>query len=281
MPTIVTLVIGERMRYLFDTLYRPSWEIYAARHGYKILIFDHILDRSTARPERCPAWQKCLILDQPETRDLDRVIWMDADIVIHPDAPEITSHAPVEKVGAIDQWNTPTPAIAASIRDAYATAARRKGVDPAEQACAAEYHTRYGLSEGHASVVQTGVMILSPRHHNDTFLAAYQWDRPDPYHYEMPVLSHEIQSRSLAHWIDPRFNILWLEQLHYHYSWIDKIQSPLWERLLRRASAGRYTPWLERELRKAARAVHTNSWFLHFAGAHPDARLLNHPTAHL
>jgi hypothetical protein len=220
------------------------------------------------------AWQKCLVLDQPETADRERVVWLDADIVVCEGSPDVIEGVPQEKVGAVDQWNNPTPELAKSIRAAYAEGARRKGVDPAEGEAAESYHTVYGLPKGFPSVVQTGVMVFSPEVHREVLQATYEWDKPDPYHYEMPVLSYEIQNRGLAHWIDPRFNLLWLEQLHYHYPWINQIQSPVWERVLRKATAGKYVPWLERELRKAARAVYGNSWFMHFAGAHPDARLL-------
>jgi hypothetical protein len=33
----------------------------------------------------------------------DRVVWLDADIVINPDAPPITDGVPIEKIGAMDE----------------------------------------------------------------------------------------------------------------------------------------------------------------------------------
>jgi hypothetical protein len=98
---IVTLVVGAKHLSLWNAHARPSWEHYARRHGYRMLVFDQLLDASPLGAQRSPAWQKLLVLGRQELKAFDRVLWLDCDIVISDSAPCAVEHVPVEKVGAV------------------------------------------------------------------------------------------------------------------------------------------------------------------------------------
>jgi hypothetical protein len=79
---VVTLVIGHTYLDRWKFQCEPGWRAYCQRHGYDLVVIDHALDTSARAQSRSPAWQKCLILDG--LTQYDRVVWIDADIVINP-----------------------------------------------------------------------------------------------------------------------------------------------------------------------------------------------------
>src|SRR6185437_2993264 len=99
---IVTLVAGDSYQRLWNLYSRPSWERYAARHSYRLIVLDRALDESAQwGAERSLAWQKLLILGRPELQGVDRVLWLDSDIVINDAAPCAVDGVPEEKIGAV------------------------------------------------------------------------------------------------------------------------------------------------------------------------------------
>src|SRR6186713_1410642 len=87
MKTVIcTLVIGNRFETLFRKFCFDSFQQYSRAHGYEL----HIFRKAFATlPGKSFAWQKLLLLDQPELRDVDKVVWIDADIIIKAGAPPI------------------------------------------------------------------------------------------------------------------------------------------------------------------------------------------------
>jgi hypothetical protein len=108
-----------------------------------------------------------------------------------------------------------------------------------------------GLPSGQAHIVQTGVMVLSPKHHRELLEHVYRtYDDggSNLFNYEMRPLSHEIQRCALQHWIDARFNaLIWWMFLH------------------RNVGEGRAPE--QSEIREFVRDAYRSSYFLHFAGA--------------
>jgi hypothetical protein len=113
------------------------------------------------------------------------------------------------------------------------------------------WHAHMRLPSGQAHIVQTGVMVLSPKHHRDLLEHVYRtYDDGGSrlLNYEMRPLSHEIQSHGLQHWIDARFNAL------------------IWWMFLHR-NVGQDRALEQREIQDFVRAAYRSSYFLHFAGA--------------
>ena len=106
---LVTLTIGGDYAERWRRWCEPGWRAYADRHGYDVICIDEPLDGGERAATRSPAWQKCLILERPFAASYDRIVWVDADVVINPAAPDITAGVPRERVGAVDEYATPTP----------------------------------------------------------------------------------------------------------------------------------------------------------------------------
>lgn len=236
---IVTLAIGQHSLKSWTQVCRKGWTAYCERHGYDLVAIEQPLDTSERASNRSPAWQKCLVLGQSWAADYDYIVWVDADILINPIAPSIVEGCPKEKIGVIDELAYPTVADhQALVRGGM------KVLGDAEF-----YHTRVGLPGGQKHIVQTGVMVMSPRHHRDLLEHVYYSyeDHPNLF-YEMMFLSHEMQKHGLQHWIDPRFNaVLYLL---------------IFRSILR--NGGREPT--EPELRHFTLEQYRRNYFLHFAG---------------
>ncbi len=251
---LVTLALGDKHRQVFARV-RPGWEAYAAQHGYELIVFERPLDGADGRS---PAWQKLLILDQPETKDAERVVWLDCDIAINPlKAPDMAQGVPIEKVGAVGRANSWPPAwdkvLAEGVADMSQALAWKEGrAEPALQS-SGDYYAAYGLSDV-GEMVNTGALVLSPAHHRPLFAELYKLPgAPDPLNqYEQPHLSHALVSQGLLHPLDRRFNRLWFDEMCALYPFLlyQDPKDPGWESLVH----------------LCVQAAYTNSYALHFAG---------------
>jgi hypothetical protein len=250
---IVTLAIGADYAERFERHCRANWSAYAKRHGFDLIVITEPLDTSERARRRSPAWQKCLVLGAPQVADYDRVVWVDSDICINPAAPSIVDGVPPERIGATDEHSFPSRDARQAILDSILAAAPETGDFDKRfwqsWRSPGAWHAFMGLPSGQSHIVQSGVMVLSPKHHRELLEHVYHayedagarpLDRA-PGWGEMGPLSHEIQARGLEHWIDPRFNAL---------VW--------WLFLLQNASPDELPRFVQENYRR--------SYFLHFAG---------------
>lgn len=262
--TVLTTLAIDRYAESWRRLCRPSWQRYADRHGYALVAFDRPLDTSMRAQARSPAWQKLLVLEQSEIRNFERVVWIDADVVINaPLSPPIDVEMPAEKIGIVDEMALFEDELAATRRAAYRAimvrSKRAQGIEDDDDPYAA-----FALTPSFPKLLNTGVMILSPRHHAALLrhvYDAYEDKGAAGYNYEMRPLSYEILRRGLDHAIDQRFNLLWPHYSHVFHPAIDR-QYPLMSGLVY-AVAGAYV----------------NGFFLHFAGSQSDMRFLQYVAA--
>ncbi len=260
---IVTLAIGETYRERWLRLCAPSWQAYAQRHDYDLVCFTTPLDQSERAQQRSPAWQKCLILGHPQLRQRERVVWIDSDIVINPDAPDLCNGIPLEHVGAVDEFSSPTPQAyrLALERFNWAWQKRESGIQLPEEISPAVYYQQVQLPATFDRVVQTGVMVLSPLFHRDLLeLVYYKYEDfgAPRWNYEMRFLSYELMERGRVTWMDPRFNAQWM--------WHKALHAP--ELLLYRP--GEHKDLFLRQLGLA----YQNNYFLHFAGCALEMEVL-------
>lgn len=94
---IVTIVIGDRFRALYDRYARARFDDYARRHGYDLRV---ITDVVRDIPGKKLTWQKLCLGDQPWFRDYDRIACLDSDILIARDAPALPE-VPPGRVGCV------------------------------------------------------------------------------------------------------------------------------------------------------------------------------------
>lgn len=265
---IVTIAIGEKYFRTWKKSCEKNWQQYADQHGYDLLCIDRPLDTSTRAQQRSPAWQKCLILSQDFSQEYERIVWVDSDILINTiSAPDIITGVPVDKVGAVDEWRKPTREIYAQtlarMYESWKTSAIK---NPTAQ----EYYTAWGLPDGFDEVVQCGVLVLSPQHHRhllETTYYGYEEKGGREWHMEMRPLSYELLKAKAVHWIDYRFNLMWVEQTFLYYPFLmtnpDQSRLTKMQHMLGRA-LGLVT---ERKLKQLCLTnMFLNTYFLHFGG---------------
>src|SRR5436190_10287955 len=208
---IVTLVVGELYHSIFNRLCRRNWEAYARRHGYDLIVFERLLDTSARAAARSPAWQKCLVPEQPELRDYSQVVWLDTDILINGEAPCIVANVPEDKIGAVDSHSWPTPDIYPDLARRLCEMHRVRGLPFVPDSSASEFYSSWGLPAEVTRAVQTGVLVFSPRHHAPIFRRVYDAyeDKGTPHwNYEMRPLSYEMVKADIVSWLNVRFNVV-------------------------------------------------------------------------
>lgn len=218
---IVTLAVGDSFAERWERRCAPNWKAYAERHGYDVICLTETLDDSRRGRSRSPAWQKCLVLSQPFAREYERIVWIDADVLINPSAPPITEGVPLDRVGAVDEYATPTRELhMLTLRKLYAHW-DALGEPYVRNPSARDYYAAWDLAADFEQVVQTGVMVLSPAHHRDLLEGVYRdyEDRGNFLNYEMRPLSYELLAADVVSWLDPRFNHIWgaYKALHFPF----------------------------------------------------------------
>lgn len=280
---IVTLAIGDTYRQNFEQHCRSGWRKYAQKHGYDVIVLDHVLDDSERARKRSPAWQKCLVLALPEVCRYERVVWMDSDILINDEiSPCVCEGVPLEKVGAVDAYGTPSPEL-------YRVNLQRKydfwkaqGVPYIDNLTPQQYYSMYGLAETFDKVVQTGVLVLSPEHHRHILkhvYDSYEERGGGEWNYEMRPLSYEFMREQNVHWLDFRFNMPWSYDKWRHYPFLldtlslfDNGGNALVEKFCRKFYYARFR---EKMLKTCATTSFRNAYFLHFAGCANEMGLVD------
>jgi len=279
---IVTLAIGRRYQKNWEWLCRSNWQKYADKHGYDLLCIDQPLDRSERAQKRSPAWQKCLVLSQDFSERYEQIAWVDSDILINYHiAPCIFQETPVEKVGAVADWTSPIPPLFQQTIQRRNEYFNYVGIDFVEDLAPEYFYKNYGLVAA-KQVVHTGVMIFSPQHHQQLLEEVY-YNYEDKgtaeWNYEARPLSWELVKADCVHWIDHRFNLIWLEYLCLHYPFLLKKSAPeplrkIQGKLQRIASNLELSP-VPSLRKRCADTAFLNSFFLHFAGCGQDMALVN------
>lgn len=277
---IVTLAIGERFLQRWQSLCQENWQKYAEQHGYDLICIDTPLDNSERAQARSPAWQKCLILSQEFSQHYERIVWIDSDILINRNiAPCIVEGIPIEKVGAVDYWSSPTPELFAQTLERQYERWESMGIPFAKDCTAKDYYMNYGLPSHFDKVVQTGVMVLSPHYHRKILEKAYfdyEEKGGSQWHYEMRPLSYELLKADCVHWIDHRFNLCFYPYMTMYYPFLLDEVSPDYS-LLADAKLPIDLGWISIHIQQkiCATTAFINSFFLHFAGCSEDMHLVD------
>jgi hypothetical protein len=285
---IVTLTIGKKYVETWKKLAETNWKKYAAIHGYDLLCLDHPLDDSDRAKKRSPSWQKCLILNQPFSQEYERIVWIDSDIVINTaSAPSVIDGVPLEKVGAVDAFSMQSRELCLqALQRCYEYwAAHGANIN---YETPKNYHVNYGLPAfDHDQVVQCGVMVLSPKYHRDLLLKAYYEyeDKGGPeWHYEARPLSWELLNANVVHWIDCRFNQLWMFYKLLYYPFLTNLSSNGGVASSAKRTLARWIG-LDRDPAEAvcakkdieaacANVAFLNSYFLHFGASLDEMKLV-------
>jgi hypothetical protein len=194
---VCTLVIGDEYERLFRDYVWKGWENYCGRHNYRLHVFRKPFLQLAGKSF---AWQKLFVLDQPEVRDFDRILWLDADILVKPGAPPV--EAPQGKIGYVLEAGNPQTT--------------------------GDWYAQFQLPNAD-EVVQTGVLFLEPGHSQILKRAV---NYPETQLYEMPALSWCLSESKAGYHLDPRFNAVISRLMRHHVPvWILKkkfLKEALW-----------------------------------------------------
>lgn len=208
---LVTISLGAQYLARWRALAEAGFRAYAERHGYDAILIACHLDRSWRALKRSPAWQKCLILSQPWSQGYERIVWIDADCVSKAEAPDVCEGIPVECVGAnsvFEQFSDVELEILIERR--YGFRAATRDARAAFAAVQGEVYRTDGFADPPATMMHTGVLVLSPAHHRGLLEAAYAYESANRW-YEQTALSYLALKAGLMRGFSPRFN--WLLDL--------------------------------------------------------------------
>lgn len=252
---IVTVVIGADYLKVWKALCEANWRAYADAFGYDVFVISDFIDKSDASRARSPAWQKLLILDQPWAQRYERIVWLDADIVISEAALDILASATApEKVGICEVGAQMSPAE----KHLYCEHVFKRRIIPqeADEVWRTHVSGQYrgsGVVSAGGPMLSTGVMVLSPRHHQALLREIYQRPQASTL-YEQAYLSRALLDAGLHQLISPRFNWGVHEVLLVTFAPDHNVQIPT----------------LQHHLRNQLR----NAYFLHFAGSFQVMKML-------
>jgi hypothetical protein len=257
---IVSLIVGEPHSNYFKRYCKKSWEEYANKYGYDIIVFERPLDTSERANNRSPSWQKCLAITDKSLNKYKRVVWLDSDIVINNfTSPCICENTVIDKIGAVEVYSSPTKAQYLCHLERYYKHLEKNNMFYINNITAEEYYQKYDLKPDFNEVVQAGVMVVSPSYHSDIFLSAYDKYEERRGGYEMRYLSHEILKNNMAHWIDYRFNVSWVFYRNYCYPFLLNDKGRLLSKLQEIVQT--------KLIKQCINTAFANSYFLHFAGS--------------
>jgi hypothetical protein len=268
---VVTLTIGGKVSGDFNRNFRPLWETYCSAHGLGLVQIDRPLDDSPRAAARSPSWQKLRVHRVRETEGFDRLAWVDADVMIRPDAPNIFDAAPPDKVGAVDDFATPTREDHDFVLDGLYRKWDAAGIEYVSNRTPAEFYLNYGISCDLDSVVQAGVMVFTPGVHGRLFdhvYNSYEEGATLALNHEMRPLSYELLTAGAVHWINPKFNMQWGYYKTLHYPFLAR---PAAFDMFRWPKVSAY----EKVLSACVNAAFRHNFFLHFAGGSKDFRFVN------
>jgi hypothetical protein len=285
---IVTLAIGKPYLAMFEQYCQPSWSAYTKKHDFDLIVITDHLDTSARSRSRTPAWQKCLIFQDPRVQQYDRVVWVDTDILINPNSPDVTFGVPEDKIGVVDEGATPSTEdlklyLARFHEYFYPVKGSNEPVEAPSQAMVeylnyafnpSAYYNDFGLAGEFKSIVQTGVMVLSQSHRELLEHVYYNYEDKGPqWNYEQRPLGYEILTQNKEYWMSTKFNMTWVILKALMYPFLDE-PSTLRERALKKFGKDTRTELIS----KCMTAAFLNNYFFHYAGGKgSDMQYVNVP----
>ncbi|WP_207476463.1 hypothetical protein [Arenibaculum pallidiluteum] len=265
---VVSVVCGEAYQQSFRQWYLPTWERYCRRHGFDLFLIEAPIDRNVDLSVKSIHWQKLLVASLPPMKRYARMVWIDADILINDGiAPDITAGVPEGSIGVVDAtpWMTEADDVFNQygrflFLDALSMSAARgadgRRVVVADMSVADMYRLK-GLVPPCDRFINTGVFVCSPRLHGDFLFDVYLRYGRDLWDFENSAMSWEILRSGMQHFIDPRFNAVWIWEAAKHYPFLYDLD---------------FYNANHDVVRRCVNACFRNNFFLHFASR--EAKLL-------
>ena len=215
---LVTLNIGEPYKRMWEESFADTWHAYGERHGYDIISIEDYIDQSGVAHARSPHWQKCLILEHPDTQDYEDVVWVDSDILINfHRAPCVVAAnsegAKQGKIGAVTWSGSERPNAERFENGMRRVWAHNQApwVRSIENPTFQKFFELGGYPLDHDEMINTGVLVLKQNEaHRQTLRYVYENYQENPHtSKEQMPLCHYFVTQDLVNPIDSRFNKIW------------------------------------------------------------------------
>lgn len=183
---LVTIAVGDKYLKEYNRLFRPSQETYARKHGYDFRVITDYL--GPVRDISTISLNKILVCSQDWSLGYDFVVFIDADILINPDAPAIHSCMDFgDKIGIVDEFTQPSFQKRIEFN-------RRMNWEPN----ATTYYFRSGFTIQTNSMLNTGVIVMQPAKHGMFLKSIYDKyiqksvNHPRHFHFEQSAIGYEL-----------------------------------------------------------------------------------------
>jgi len=207
---LITLAIGSEYYAFYRSTFMKSQENYAKKHGYDFHVVTHFpeadfMTENYPKNRSTITMHKILVCSQEWSDSYDMIIFIDADILIHPDSPPLHSYMDYgEKIGIVDEFSQPTPEkrIALQAKNGWETSAT-------------EYHALCGLHLETPHALNTGVLVFQPKYHRNFLEKIFKkyiqfCDRhPRGDIFEQTAIGYELQKNQCFTLLPNKFNTLW------------------------------------------------------------------------
>jgi lipopolysaccharide biosynthesis glycosyltransferase len=236
MILLVTLAIGREYLELYQQKFMSSHEQYAKKHGYDFQVLTYYPEAPFMKEDypknyTTISFHKILVCSQEWSEQYDKIIFIDADILINKDAPPIHNFLEFgDKIGVVDEFAQPSCADRIAIQ-------KNMGWETSSQ----EYYRLCGLDMDSPTVINTGLLVFQPKKHRKLLEDIFQKyihtceNHPRGFIFEQTVISYELLKQNAFVLLPSAFNTIWAL-----YKW--------------------NTPSLD------LHPFFRKTWFLHFAG---------------
>ena len=233
-----------------------NWQQWANQHHYEIIVRDKSLDDSQRARLRPASWQKLLAMASEDLLQYDFCLWIDADILIHPHAPDPYAQIDPSTIAVTietgSEYSQDSPLIREHAQTALAEVAKRQGLG-----WVGGYFEYWGFQSRGRPLFNNGVVGFNPRKHGNFLLDLYtMWEDGGPGSLaEMLPFNLGVQAIG---WqlLDGRYN-----RLIFPYSCA-------WNQEPERTSLDLGQKECITNGDQLIQAIFGQSYFLHFAGMH-------------
>jgi len=197
---LCVIAIGDKYIEEYSRLFMKSQKAYADRHGYDFRLITSYLSELTHPDTLC--FHKYKLCSQEWSNMYDFIVYIDADILIHSQAPALPFHILGDKIGMVDEYSQPTPErrIAVQRKNGWEDSATKY-----QELCGYRFDTKH--------VFNGGLMIFQPTHKAlcESIFSNYAHKNighPRGFHFEQTTTNYELQKQNMIATLPNEFNAI-------------------------------------------------------------------------
>jgi hypothetical protein len=207
---LITLAVGDKYVKEYSNLFKKSQQHYSKKHGYEFRLLDYRLNNILSHPDSL-SFDKALVFNQEWVKSYDFVVFVDADIFINPNSPDIIEQfKDKDKILVADEYSQPDP-------DSRIEVQKKMGWETS----AKDYYKLAGFNIETDRMINTGVIGMDPRvngkwmksvHFKHSMRSVGHYRH---FHFEQSAIGYEIQKQKKAQYLNNKFNAVWnIYKLH-------------------------------------------------------------------